>query len=128
MEGVKKIFNRKNIRKAEESLFKMVMYMSVAIIFFLLIAIIYGIISKGFPALSWEMISSVPSGGFYFGKGGGILNAIVGSLYLAVGSTIIALIIGLPVSLYMNIHLVNHSRFVNSIRFCLDLLWGEPIS
>lgn len=126
MEVVKKIFNRKNIRKAEESLFKMVMYMSVAIIFFLLIAIIYGIISKGFPALSWEMISSVPSGGFYFGKGGGILNAIVGSLYLAVGSTIIALIIGLPVSLYMNIHLVNHSRFVNSIRFCLDLLWGVP--
>jgi len=117
---------KSTIRKIEENVFKSLMYVCVGIIFFLLIAIIYGIISKGFPALSWEMISSVPKGGFYFGNGGGILNAIVGSLYLAIGSTILALIVGLPVALYMNIHLVNHTKFVNTIRFLLDLLWGVP--
>jgi phosphate transport system permease protein len=117
---------KSTIRKIEENVFKSLMYVCVGIIFFLLIAIIYGIISKGFPALSWEMISSVPKGGFYFGNGGGILNAIVGSLYLAIGSTILALIVGLPVALYMNIHLVNHTKLVNTIRFLLDLLWGVP--
>jgi phosphate transport system permease protein len=127
MSFIKQILPSKSlIRKSEEGIFKSIMYFSVATIFFLLIAIIYGIISKGLPALSWEMISSVPEGGFYFGKGGGILNAIVGSLYLALGSTIIALVIGLPVALFLNIHLVNHTKFVNSIRFLLDLLWGVP--
>jgi len=127
MSFIKQIIPSKSlIRKSEEGIFKGIMYISVSIIFFLLIAIIYGIISKGLPALSWEMISSVPEGGFYFGKGGGILNAIVGSIYLALGSTAIALVIGLPVALYMNIHLVNRTKFVNSIRFLLDLLWGVP--
>jgi phosphate transport system permease protein len=42
-----------------------------------------------------------PKGGFYFGKEGGILNAIIGSIYLAFGATFIAFIIGLPISLYM---------------------------
>jgi phosphate transport system permease protein len=127
MSFIKQIIPSKSlIRKSEEGIFKGIMFISVSIIFFLLIAIIYGIISKGLPALSWEMISSVPEGGFYFGKGGGILNAIVGSLYLALGSTIIALVIGLPVALFMNIHLVNRTKFVNAIRFLLDLLWGVP--
>ena len=127
MSFLQKIIPTKSlIRKIEEGVFKTLMYVCVAVIFFLLIAIIYGIISKGFPALSWEMISSVPEGGFYFGKGDGILNAIIGSLYLAIGSTVIALVIGLPVALFMNIHLANRSNWVNAIRFCLDLLWGVP--
>jgi len=114
------------LRKVEEYSFRAIMYLCVGIIFFLLIAIIWGIIKKGFPALSWEMISSVPEGGFYFGKGGGILNAIVGSLYLAIGATLLALLVGLPVALYMNVHLVHRKKLVNVIRFCLDLLWGVP--
>ena len=91
-----------------------------------LLLIILTILVKGLPALSGEMISQTPKGGFYFGKEGGILNAIVGSLYLALGSTLLALIIGLPVALYMNIHLLNRKRLVNGIRFLLDLLWGVP--
>lgn len=118
--------SRKLLQKLEEHIFKGVMYLCIAIIFLLLISIIYGIISKGFPALTWEMITSVPQGGFYFGKEGGILNAIVGSLYLAIGATLIALLFGLPVALFMNIHLSPFKKIVNSIRFCLDLLWGVP--
>jgi len=72
------------------------------------------------------MISQTPKGGFYFGKEGGILNAIIGSLYLAFFSTIFAVAIGLPVALYMNIHLNKHKKIVNSVRFFLDLLWGIP--
>jgi phosphate transport system permease protein len=91
-----------------------------------LLLIVLSILYKGLPALSWAMISQTPKGGFYFGKEGGILNAIVGSLYLSIGSTFMAFIIGLPVALYMNIHMVKYRKLTNTIRFFLDLLWGVP--
>jgi phosphate transport system permease protein len=72
------------------------------------------------------MISQEPQGGFYFGKGGGILNAIVGSLYLAFGSTFLAVLIGLPVALGMNVHWIRNKRWTNILRFLLDVLWGVP--
>ncbi len=102
------------------------MYISVFIITSSLLLIIFSILYRGLGSLSWEMISQTPKGGFYFGKEGGILNAITGSLYLSLGATLIALIIGVPIALFMNVYLVKHKRFVNSIRFFLDLLWGVP--
>jgi phosphate transport system permease protein len=96
---------------------------SIILVFFLILLVI---VQKGWRSLSWEMISQEPQGGFYFGKGGGILNAIVGSLYLAFGSTFLAVLIGLPVVLGMNVHWVRNKRWVNILRFLLDALWGVP--
>lgn len=124
--NIKQIFSRRQRQKYEEAFFKGVMMFSTAVIVLALVVIIFSIIQKGLPAMSWQMISQAPKGGFYFGKEGGILNAIVGSLYLALGATFLALIIGLPVALYLNVHLVHRKRLVNSIRFLLDLLWGIP--
>lgn len=94
----------------------------IAILFF----IVYEIAVKGLPALTWEMITEVPKGGFYFGKEGGIFNAIVGSLYLALGASVIAIGISLPVALFINISLVKFVRLQHTIRLLLDLLWGVP--
>jgi phosphate transport system permease protein len=88
--------------------------------------IIYSIFEKGIKSLSWEMISQIPKGGYYYGKGGGILNAILGSLSLAFGSTVLAFIIGLPVALYINVFLIRKKKLVMMIRFLLDLVWGIP--
>ena len=115
-----------NRKKIEENVFKVVMRLATATIIFFLLLILVSIFVKGLPYLSWEMISSKPEGGYYFGKGGGILNAIVGSLYLGIGSTVLALLIGLPLALFMNVNLVKNKKFVNVIRFMLDLLWGIP--
>lgn len=106
--------------------YRVLMFLSTNIIVIALTVIIVSILYKGLPSLSWEMISQTPKGGFYFGKEGGILNAIIGSLYLALASTFLALVIGLPVALMMNVHLINHTKLVNGIRFILDLLWGVP--
>jgi len=116
----------RKLRYIEESFFRVLMFLSTNIIVISLTLIIFSILYKGLPSLSWEMISQTPKGGFYFGKEGGILNAIIGSLYLALASTFLALIIGLPVALMMNVHLVKYKKLVNSIRFFLDLLWGVP--
>ena len=110
----------------EEKFFRVLMFISTNLIVAVLLLIVISILYKGLPSLSWEMISQTPKGGFYFGKEGGILNAIIGSLYLAIGSTILATAIGLPVALFMNVILVKHRKLINTIRFFLDLLWGVP--
>jgi phosphate transport system permease protein len=116
----------KRIRYIEEAFFRVLMFFSTSAIALVLMLIIISILVKGLPSLSWEMLSQTPKGGFYFGKEGGILNAIIGSLYLSLGATLLAFVIGLPVALFMNIHLIRYKRFVNTIRFFLDLLWGVP--
>ena len=118
--------NRLKKRKTEEKLFKIIMIICSGIIITALSTIIISIVYKGLPSLSWQMITETPKGGYYFGKEGGILNAIVGSLYLAIGATILALIVALPVALYMNVHLINKQKLVHSIRFFMDVLWGIP--
>ncbi len=110
----------------EENFFKYLLafftFSLIAILFF----IVFEIVMKGVPALSWEMISEVPKGGFYFGKEGGIYNAIIGSIYLATGASVLAILISLPVALFINISLVKYVKIQNTIRLILDLLWGVP--
>ena len=116
----------KKAKVIEEQFFKYLLgfftYSLILILFF----IVYEIAKKGIPALSWEMITQVPKGGFYFGKEGGIYNAILGSLYLALGASLISIAVSLPVALFMNISLVRHEKILGAIRLVLDLLWGVP--
>jgi phosphate transport system permease protein len=114
------------LKYIEEKFFRVLMFFSTTLIVMVLMLIIFSILYKGLPSLSWEMISQTPKGGFYFGKEGGILNAIIGSLYLSIGATLLAFVIGLPVALFMNVYLVKFKKTVNTIRFFLDLLWGIP--
>lgn len=113
-------------RKFEEYFFKGLSALCTIIIVLALVHIIVSIVEKGYSSLSWEIISKEPEGGFYLGKGGGILNAIAGSFYLAVSATLISFVISLPVALYMNIYLIKNRRILNGIRFFLDVLWGVP--
>ena len=116
----------KKIKVIEEQFFKYLLgfftFSLIAILFF----IVFEIVKKGVPALSWEMISEVPKGGFYFGKEGGIFNAIMGSIYLATGASVLAIFISLPVALFINISLVKFVKIQNTIRLVLDVLWGVP--
>lgn len=114
------------IKKAEEMFFRVLMVISTFTIAAALLLIIFSILYNGLPSLTWEMISQTPQGGFYFGKEGGILNAIIGSMYLSVCSTFLALLTGLPVAMYMNVFLIKHKKTLNSVRFFLDILWGIP--
>lgn len=117
---------KSKLRNAEEVFFRSVMIISTSIIAFALILILWSIIKRGSAAMSWEMLTQTPKGGFYFGKEGGIANAIVGSLYLASGATLLALIFGIPVALFMSVNLHKNKKLVNGIRFLLDVMWGIP--
>jgi len=93
-----------------------------ASLFFIVGTILY----KGLPYLNWEMVSQLPKGGFYIGKEGGILNAILGSLYLAGVATALSAFIGIPISLYLNIYLGTKSKVTQFSKLLFDVLYGVP--
>ncbi|MFN2146058.1 MAG: phosphate ABC transporter permease PstA [Anaerolineales bacterium] len=118
----KKFFRRRHL---VEILIKTIMRVSLLLISAVLGLILWTIISRGLPSLSWSMVSQVPQGGYYMGKEGGILNAIIGSAYLALGGTLLAIIISLPIALYLRAYL-GETRWAEIIRLSLDILWGIP--
>ena len=113
-------------RKIEESIFKGLMYAAMFLIIVCLLHILITLLIKGLPAMNLAMLTQTPKGGFYLGKEGGILNAILGSLYLGIGSTVLAVCLSLPIVLYLNVFSKYNSLLASVTRFLLDVLWGVP--
>jgi phosphate transport system permease protein len=113
-------------RRVVEIVAKIAMIGSTMLVIGSLLAIIGTIVWKSLPALKLSMITQTPKGGYYLGKEGGILNAIVGSLYLGLGATALALVFSLPIVLYLNLYTKKKSRFAGLTRFVFDVLWGIP--
>lgn len=111
--------------RLEEFFFKVLMIISTVLVLGSLILILSTVIWRGLPALDLTMLTQIPEGGFYLGGEGGILNAIVGSLYLAGGATVLAIVASLPIALYLQIY-ANRSRHGELARLALDVLWGVP--
>ncbi len=116
----------KSRQKFVETVVMICMYGSLAIVGGSLGWILLTLVIKGAPALTWDMVSKVPEGGFYLGKEGGILNAIIGSLYLAFGGSFIAFVFSLPISLGLNTYIKSNSKWAMTVRLALDVLWGVP--
>ena len=71
------------------------------------------------------MITQTSTGGYYLGQEGGILNAILGSLYLAAGGTLLALVPGIPLALFLHTYHKN-AAWVRLVQLSLDTLCGIP--
>ncbi|MCR4856589.1 MAG: phosphate ABC transporter permease PstA [Bacteroidales bacterium] len=113
-------------KRIEETLFKVLMWVAMAVVFGFVISVIWTVFSRGAKAMSWDMITKLPGGGFYIGKEGGFLNAIVGSLYIVGASTLIGLLISIPVVFYLNVYLKKDSRLAYVARLAFDVLFGMP--
>lgn len=115
-----------NKRKIEENIFRCFMILSTFVVVGSLAFILVTISLKGFPALNLDMLIKTPKGGYYIGKEGGILNAILGSIILGIGATFLALVVSLPLVFYLNLYVRKKSKFALIVRFFLDVLWGIP--
>lgn len=113
-------------KKLKECLAKVFMWGAMAIVFVFVFSVIWTIFSKGLKAMSWDMISKLPGGGFYIGKEGGFLNAIVGSLYIVGASTLLGLLVSIPVAFFLNVYLKKGSRLAYVARLAFDVLFGVP--
>jgi phosphate transport system permease protein len=114
------------IKHYEEKIFRVIMIIAAIIILAILLYIIGTVFYKGLPSLTLDMIIKLPGGGFYLGKEGGILNAIVGSFYIIIGALVISILISVPLVMYINFYLPANSFFSGIIRFSLDILFGVP--
>lgn len=114
------------LKFVEERFARLLMWLSVAIVLFFVASVIFSVMRRGVPVLTWDMVSSLPGGGFYIGKEGGFLNAIVGSAYIVGASTVLGLIVSIPVVFYMNVYLKPDSRLAYISRLAFDVLFGIP--
>src|ERR1700748_783709 len=113
-------------RKIEEQFFKILMILATILVsgsFFLIVGTIF---YKGVPYMNWDMLTKTPGGGFYIGKEGGVLNAIVDSLYIAGGATVLGLIISIPVAIFINMYMDGKRFLSNTVRMAFDVLFGIP--
>ena len=117
--------SRNRRRHWEERFFTWLMRLSALGAVAVLGLIVGVIVWRGIGALTWEMVSQPPQGGFYLGKGGGILNAIVGSLYLAGGATLLAFCLAVPLVFYVHTYAADR-RQRDGVRLALDIMWGIP--
>jgi phosphate transport system permease protein len=112
-------------RRFEETVFKGLMIASVSVVVAVLVAIILVIALRGASSLSLSMLIETPKGGYYLGKGGGIANAIVGSLYLSLGASILSFLLSLPIAFALQREYTGR-HLANVTRLALDILWGTP--
>jgi phosphate transport system permease protein len=89
-----------------------------------LILIIYYLLYKGLGALSGSFFTTDPNGNF-FGNPGGIRSAILGTLEIVGVATLIAVPIGIAVSLYLTEY-GKEGRFANLVRYFVDVMTGVP--
>jgi phosphate transport system permease protein len=112
-------------RNLEESFFKGLMIASTLAVLGSLALVLGTVLWRGLPALNLDMLTQTSKGGYYLGKEGGILNAIAGSLYLAGGGTVVAMLASVPIALYLQVYAAR-SRRAEFVRLALDVLWGVP--
>ncbi len=122
---MRNLVSRRRMACIEERFFLGLMLLSFVVVGGSLLVIVGTVLVRGLPGLTWSMLTQTPKGGFYMGKEGGILNAILGSLILAFGATLVALVLALPMALYLNSYASNN-RLKALARLSLDVLWGVP--
>jgi phosphate transport system permease protein len=112
-------------RKLEETIFKGLMIASLALVLSVLAGMILVILLRGASSLTLSMLLQTPKGGYYLGKEGGIANAIVGSLYLAFGASVLSFLLSLPIAFALQKEYLGR-RLAWITRLSLDILWGTP--
>ncbi len=113
------------MRKFEEAFFKGLMMTSLVLVLGVLAGILLVIVWRGASSLSLSMLIQTPKGGFYLGKEGGIANAIVGSLCLSFGASLLSFFLSLPIAFALQKEYIGR-RLARFTRLSLDILWGTP--
>jgi len=84
--------------------------------------ILFDIIHNGLPAINWEFLSGTPHNG---GSEGGIFPAIVGTIYLVLGTIAVALPLGMACAIYLTEY-ARQGNFTKLIRLSIVTLAGVP--
>ncbi len=87
-----------------------------------IVLVLLYILKQGFSAISWEFLTGFPSDGM---KAGGILPAIVGTIYLTIGTAIFAVPLGIGAAIYLSEY-AGDNKLTRIIRVSIINLAGIP--
>ncbi|MGB9595038.1 MAG: phosphate ABC transporter permease PstA [Candidatus Poribacteria bacterium] len=87
-----------------------------------LIVILYFIVRNGISAINWEFLTNLPKP--VGESGGGVSNAIIGTIILIIISSIISI----PIGIFAGIYLAENRRGIIPyfVRLCVEVLQGIP--
>ncbi|MGC1120734.1 MAG: phosphate ABC transporter permease PstA [Candidatus Methanofastidiosia archaeon] len=116
------ILARKSSPRHVQKVFFTAITGSVVVVLVLLGVILYYIVAKGIPAISWEFLTQPPRD---LGRAGGIFPAIVGTLYLVGGAMSVAVPPGVGAGIYLSEY-AREGKITRLIRAGIDNLNGTP--
>jgi len=87
-----------------------------------IIGLVIYIVVKGAPAISWEFLSAAPTNGM---RDGGILPAIIGTIYLTLGTAIFSVPLGILAGIYLAEY-ASENLWTRLIRIAIINLAGIP--
>lgn len=99
-----------------------ILLISTGLVCFFLVAILWDLISKGAPSLSWQFISTSPTDGM---TKGGILPAIIGTVLLTLITALMAAPFGICCAIYLNEYAADN-WLTRIIRASIRNLAGVP--
>ncbi|MGB4268840.1 MAG: phosphate ABC transporter permease PstA [Spirochaetota bacterium] len=105
----------------EKTSFIIISALSYTIIAFLLFVLGY-IFLQGYRALNWEFLTAFPKNEM---REGGIFPALLGTLYLMIGSSVISVPIGVMTAIYLTEY-VENIKVLQFIRLGINNLAGVP--
>jgi phosphate transport system permease protein len=109
-------------RYVKQSIFFGVVRLSALLISLSLLGILAYIFFHGFRAISWDFLTLPPTDSM---TAGGIMPAIVGTLYLTVGAIAVALPLGVVSAIYLTEY-AKQGRWIRIIRIGVNCLAGVP--
>jgi phosphate transport system permease protein len=109
-------------RYFKQTIFFGVVRLSALIITAALIGILTYIFFHGFRAISWDFLTLPPTDSM---TSGGIMPAIVGTLYLTIGAISVALPLGVVSAIYLTEY-AKQGRWIRIIRIGVNCLAGVP--
>jgi len=87
-----------------------------------IVAIVAYIVYMGLPAITWEFLTQFPTHGM---RSGGIMPAIVGTVFLTLLTTLLCVPLGIAAAVYLAEY-ATENRFTRLIRLALITLAGIP--
>lgn len=110
------------LRKATERFYWVAMLLCACVSVFFLLMILGYVIYHGAAAINWQFLTALP---LPPGEtGGGIANALVGSVLVVAAATVMALPIGLGAAIFVNEF--PNARLGRVVRFMAEVLTGVP--
>ncbi|MFA6320628.1 MAG: phosphate ABC transporter permease PstA [Candidatus Omnitrophota bacterium] len=92
------------------------------IVIFVLVVILYDLITKGAGVISWKFLTTMPKNGM---TEGGILPAIVGTFLVTVITAILAIPMGMGCAIYLNEY-ARGGKITRIVRMAIRNLSGVP--